>query len=85
MKDIPVMPGNEPAWDGRSLHDCIDQLMKEIDLAGRHGAPSTGDGRSSKGEKPKRTQITQMTSNGVNLTKETGKLWGIFGGKKKKK
>lgn len=57
--------------------------MEEIEaMAGKHGAPSTGDGRSS-GKKPQKSQITQKSSSGVTLWKLTAKLWGSGKGKSK--
>lgn len=49
-------------------------------MAGKHGTPSTGDGKTSK-SKPQKPQISQKTSSGTILWKLTAKLWGS--GKKK--
>lgn len=51
------------------------------DMAGRHGKPSTGDGRKS-GAKPARLNCQVQTSTGTTLWKATTALFGV--GKKGK-
>jgi hypothetical protein len=41
----------------------------------KQGVPSTGNGRTG-GQKPARLQVTQQTSTGTTLWKQTAKLWG---------
>lgn len=50
-------------------------------MAGRHGKPSTGDGRKS-GAKPARLNCQVQTSTGTTLWKATTALFGV--GKKGK-
>jgi len=54
-------------------------------MAGRHGVPSTGDGRKAKGPKPKKSEISQVSKGGATNAKETAKLWGIFSGRRGRK
>lgn len=56
-------------------------------MAGRHrrDAPILAtwiDGKAYPRIKPRKAQITQKTASGTTLPKETGKLWGIFSGKR---
>jgi len=84
--NVPINPGREPITiNGRPLGECIDELMEEIELASRHGVPSTSNGRTTSNPKPQKTQIAQRTSKGTVLPRATAKLWGIFSGQKGKK
>lgn len=54
---------------------------REIDeMAGKHGAPSTGDGRTS-GRKPKRAEcaVRRGGEEGGYDMKATAKIFGLFG------
>lgn len=74
--NIPIIPGPEPITvDGRPVADMIDELMEELDMAGRHGVPSTGDGKSAKGPKPARTQVAITSPGGAVNHKKTASLF----------
>lgn len=51
-------------------------------MAGRHGQPSTGNGKSS-GAKPQKSQMTVQTAGGTTLWKATAALFGIKKGGQK--
>lgn len=57
------------------------KTQEEIDdMAGRHGAPSTGDGKKSNPRnKPNKTQVTVKTSGGTTLWKATASLFSKKG------
>lgn len=77
--------------EGRTPADVmieqIENFLHEeyLRMAGRHGVPSTGDGKKAKGIKPKKSEISQVSKGGATNAKETAKLWGIFSGKKGRK